>query len=74
MTEFNEMKNEVLLLHKKLDEINIKLDKILNDTYNMNTHISFIEKVYDTIKNPFYFILNKIDNNCKIAPEKQLQN
>lgn len=61
MTEFNEMKNDILLLHKKLDEINIKLDKILNDTYNMNTHISFIEKVYDTIKNPFYFILNKID-------------
>jgi hypothetical protein len=26
----------------------------------MSEHISFIENVYETVKNPFYFIMNKI--------------
>lgn len=51
----------------KLNEILVRLDKIEEDiqylkngTDNMTEHISFIENVYDTIKNPFYFIMNKI--------------
>jgi hypothetical protein len=35
----------------------------------MNEHISFIENVYDTVKNPFYFIINKI-RPIENIPEK----
>jgi hypothetical protein len=83
--EYKELLNEInikldkILLHqcnttKTIDKID---DKLIKDTVfiqdsldNMNTHISFIENVYDTIKLPFYFILNTIS---KIdIPEKQI--
>lgn len=58
------MEKEIL---NKLEEINQRLDKLENEikyikesSTNMNEHISFIETVYDTIKYPFYFIINKI--------------
>jgi hypothetical protein len=67
---------EESIILNKLDEILIRLDKIEEDirylkngSDNMNDHISFIESVYDTIKNPFYFIMNKIKPIEKI-PEK----
>lgn len=59
---------------KKINEIDNKLIKdtesIQKSLNNMDTHICFIENVYDTIKSPFYFILNKISNIDNI-PEKQ---
>jgi archaellum component FlaC len=60
----------------KLNEILNRLDKIEADIQDlkhgsnvMTEHISFIENVYDTIKNPFYFIMNKIKPINSI-PEK----
>jgi archaellum component FlaC len=62
---------------KKLDEIIQRLDKIEDDikylkngSDSMADHISFIEHVYDTIKSPFYFIMNKIKPIHQI-PEKR---
>lgn len=61
---------------KKLDEIIQRLNKIEEDIKylkngndNMTEHISFIEHVYDTIKSPFYFIMNKVKPIHQI-PEK----
>ena len=43
--------------------MNKKLDKILelmeNDCKKMVDHIDFIEKVYDKVKSPFHFIMNR---------------
>jgi hypothetical protein len=70
------MKEESVIFLNKLDEILMRLDKIEKDIKylkngndNMNEHISFIESVYDTIKNPFYLLMNKIKPIEKI-PEK----
>lgn len=60
----------------KLDEIVKRLDRIEDDIKylkngndNMTEHISFVENVYDTIKSPFYFIMNKVRPIHEI-PEK----
>ena len=60
----------------KLNEILIKLQKIETDieflkqgANNMNEHISFVDSVYNTIKNPFYYVINKIKPIEQI-PEK----
>lgn len=54
---------ENTLLQKLLD-IENRLTNIENllkeNTDNINTHISFIENVYNTIKNPFYYLMNCI--------------
>lgn len=60
----------------KLNEILIRLDKIeadiqylKNGSDTMTEHISFVDTVYESIKNPFYFIINKIKPIDNI-PEK----
>jgi hypothetical protein len=54
-------------INQKLDEINKKLDEILfiqknihTSSIKMDNHISFIDNVYETVKNPLHFLLNKI--------------
>lgn len=55
-------------LEKKIDNLETKLDKIydlitnnvVNSCNKMNNHIKFIENVYETIKMPMFFIVNKI--------------
>lgn len=70
------MDKEVIILNK-LEEIIERLDKLEkeikylkqgNDV--MTEHVTFVENVYDTIKNPFYFIMNKI-RPIEGIPEKQ---
>lgn len=75
----------IQLLYKilnKLDDIDQRLILIENDieqikksNSNMDEHISFVENVYDTIKNPFYYIMNKIKpiESIPIKETKQLK-
>jgi hypothetical protein len=64
-----------LLLNQKIDKILLNQESIQMSTNNMNTHISFIENVYDTIKNPFYFLLNRVTKIEKIPEKpKELEN
>lgn len=53
--------------------LKIEVDYIKSGNDIMTNHVSFIENIYDTIKNPFYFILNKIQPISNI-PEKKLLN
>ena len=71
----NNLKLDILI--EKLDRIEEQLDKIENDikvlkkgNEQLDDHITFIENVYDTIKSPFYYILNKVSYIDKI-PNKQ---
>jgi len=56
----------VKTLDAKLQLVNDKLDKILGlletDCKKMTDHIDFIEQVYDNVKNPLNFIMNKVNN------------
>ena len=67
------MEEEIL---EKLNIILVKLAKIEKDIEylkkgndNMSEHISFVDNVYTSVKNPFYYILNKIKPIDNI-PEK----
>jgi len=55
---------EISNIKEELNAINKKLDKILEimetDCKKMADHIDFIEKVYDNVKSPFHFIMNRI--------------
>lgn len=65
--------NEIVI---KLDKIETQIEYLRNDieylkkgTDNMTEHITFVDSVYDSIKNPFYFIMNKI-KPIEQVPEK----
>tara|TARA_B100000963_G_C22287071_1_gene519691 strand:+ start:163 stop:453 length:291 start_codon:yes stop_codon:yes gene_type:complete len=64
------IQNKLESLEIKIDKIEIKLDKLLKkfeildelepQCRKMSDHIDFVENVYDKVKSPMYYILNKI--------------
>ena len=69
-SSLKEIKTKIDLIENKIDRIENKLDKLLKDfeilnelepqCKKMSEHIDFVENVYDKVKSPMYFILNKI--------------
>jgi len=62
------MNEKIKLLEDKIDNIEKKLDELLNlikeevcpNTNKMSSHIDFIETVYDNVKNPLGYFVNKL--------------
>jgi poly-beta-hydroxyalkanoate depolymerase len=61
---------------EEIYEINRKLDRILElletDGKKMSEHIDFIDNVYNNMKNPLHFIMNKVNSvfNLQIRNEE----
>lgn len=62
-------------IDQRLGVIESDIEQIKKSNSNMDEHISFVENVYDTIKNPFYYIMNKIEpiDTIHIKEPKQLR-
>ena len=66
--KIDNLEKKIDSLEKKMDKLDSKLDtiydlisnNIVNSCNKMNNHINFIENVYETIKMPMFFIVNKI--------------
>jgi len=58
-----DLEARLTLLEQKIDMI---VELLKQDGKKMRDHIDFIERVYETIKNPFYYILDKINVYKKI--------
>ena len=64
------LENKISNLENKIQLINQKLDKLINliekdvkeDCKKMSNHIDFIEKVYENVQSPMYFICDKLNN------------
>ena len=55
------LENKITGMENKIDKIEELLAKIANDTTRMDSHITFVEKIYETIKSPFHYILGKTE-------------
>ena len=66
--EVNSVKKHLEVLEKKIDEIDLKLITILELLQNdirpncnkMSSHIDFVDKVYENVKNPLGYICSKV--------------
>jgi len=56
--KFLEFENQFKIIEKKIDKI---LEVLEKDCKKMNDHIDFVENVYDNVKMPFYYIMNKVN-------------
>ena len=64
----NSDKKHLDILEKKIDEIDLKLITILELLQNdirpnckkMSSHIDFVDKVYENVKNPLGYICSKV--------------
>lgn len=55
----------LLAIQSKLESIEKRLDLIENSTANMDTHINFVERVYDIVKHPLRNVLSYYYNDDK---------
>ena len=55
--KFLDLENRFKIMEKKMDDI-LELLKI--DCKKMSDHIDFVENVYDTVKTPFYYVMDKV--------------
>ena len=63
------MDNKIEILESKIDKLEKDIEKILYILENniepncsrMNTHISFIEKIYENVRSPMDYVCNTIN-------------
>ena len=56
------IENKLVSIENKLNYIIDKIDNnVIRSCNNMDNHIGFIEKVYNIVKYPLYFIVKKIN-------------
>ena len=66
--DINSVKKHLEILEKKIGEIDLKLITILELLQNdirpnckkMSSHIDFVDKVYENVKNPLGYICSKV--------------
>jgi uncharacterized protein YaaN involved in tellurite resistance len=75
---------EILDIHEKLvalesrcERMEQKMDKILEllekDCKKMTDHIDFIENVYDNVKSPFYYLMDKVNSLSLLSTNQMLE-
>ena len=61
--KISNLENEIQIINEKLDKlINLIEKDVKEDCKKMSNHIDFIEKVYDNVQSPMYFICDKLNN------------
>lgn len=59
------LKNKMLDLENQFKIIEKKMDRVLEllekDCKKMTDHINFVENVYDNVKMPFYYVMDKVN-------------
>lgn len=60
----NEIDSKLIEIEQKVHGIEKKLDRIIEllekDCKKMVDHIDFVETVYDSVKMPFYYVMDKV--------------
>ena len=84
MTDLNVIYNKISNLENRLDNIENKLNKLLDkfqildelqpQCKKMTEHIDFVEDVYDKVKQPMYFIFDKISQLKNITNGQNTKN
>ena len=78
MTNINEnILEKIVSLKNRSEQIEQKLNKILEllekDCKKMTDHIDFIENVYDNVKSPFYYLMNKVNSLSLLSTNQMLE-
>ena len=75
MEEEQDIIIKIARIEADIKTINAKLDSILailnTDCKKMSDHIDFIEQVYENVKHPLNFVMNRVSNF--ISDSRQIQ-
>lgn len=59
----SDLSERVSSLEEKVDMILELLGGIDKNCDKMSNHINFVESIYEQIKRPFHFVMNKVNTN-----------
>jgi uncharacterized protein Yka (UPF0111/DUF47 family) len=69
--------NKITQIENKIDKLETKLNKILEllekDCKKMTDHIDFIENVYDNVKSPFYYLMDKVNSLSLLSNTRMIE-
>jgi hypothetical protein len=72
--QFNIILSRLDKIDKEILELNNTINRdIKGNCDKMGSHIDFIEKVYDTVKTPMYYICEKINGTTQLTEEERRQ-
>jgi len=63
--EITELKNIVISLNERMIELIEIIELQQKESKKMSNHIDFVENIYDKVKAPFNYIMDKVDNMSK---------
>ena len=72
--QFNIILSRLDKIDKEILELNNTINRdIKGNCDKMGSHIDFIEKVYDTVKTPMYYICEKVNGTKQLTEEERRQ-
>ncbi len=76
MNEDQEIYDKIVALETRCERMEKKMDRILDllekDCKKMTDHIDFIENVYDNVKSPFYYLMDKVNSVSLLSTNRLL--
>ena len=69
----NDIINRLDRIEERIIHLEQKQEEIKESTHNMDSHIQFIENVYDNVKKPLSYVTHKINNFILTALKYPLQ-
>jgi len=74
ITQFNIILSRLDKIDKEILELKTTINQdIKSNCDKMGSHIDFIEKVYDTVKTPMYYLCGKVNGTKQITEEERRQ-
>lgn len=68
----SEIKEELLKVHQKLDQLILSVEKLHKNSIRMDNHIGFIEDTYSSIRNPLNYIKRKFEGFSGVESDQDL--
>ena len=73
-TQFNIILTRLDKIDKEILELKTTINQdIKSNCDKMGSHIDFIEKVYDTVKTPMYYLCGKVGGTKQLTDEERRQ-
>jgi len=74
ITQFNIILSRLDKIDKEILELKTTINQdIKSNCDKMGSHIDFIEKVYDTVKTPMYYLCGKVGGTKQLTEEERCQ-
>lgn len=70
LDKLESIEKRLFIIELEMNNIKYSTQIIESSAHNMDTHISFIENIYESVKYPFYYIMNNFSTKKIELPDQ----